>query len=356
MSRDSHPAPRRATLADIADRAGVATSTVSRILLDERTLNIRPETRQRVLDVARELAYRPNTRARSLQARRSFSVGLVVPEIDNPAFTGIIQGAQRVALERGYSLLIAYADKDFPDQDLYARLVEDNQVEGLLVTTLQSAPMFDPVRWTIPYVLVNRERGGDDPKVMVDYQAGTRDAVLYLAGLGHRRIAYISGPLAHYTGRTRLAGFKAGLAQAGLRFDSALVVECDYGRAQAESATAHLLHAAGAGAGGSKPTAICAANVAVAAGILAQLGRAGVLVPQQMSVLALLDTFVADMLTPPVTAVSYPFIDLGRAAASHLLDTIERGPQPPVARALPHNGITVRASCGPAPSPGTSIL
>ena len=348
MSRDQHPTPRRATLADIARRAGVATSTVSRILLDEKTLNIRPETRQRVLDLARELAYRPNTRARSLQARRSFSVGLVVPEIDNPAFTAIIQGAQRVALERGYSLLIAYADKDFPDQDLYARLVEDNQVEGLLVTTIQTAPVFDPVRWNIPYVLVNRERGADDPKVMVDYQAGTRDAVLYLAGLGHRRIAYVSGPLAHYTGRTRLAGFKAGLAQAGLEFDPALVVECDYGRTQAESAMTGLLQAAQAGR--PIPTAVCAANVAVSAGILATLGRAGIAVPRQMSVLALLDTFVADMLTPPVTAVSYPFIDLGRAAASHLLDMIEQRAQPPQLRPLPHNGITVRASCGPAPS------
>jgi len=347
MSRDQPPA-RRVTLADIARRAGIATSTVSRILLEEKTLNIRPETRQRVLDLARELAYRPNKRARSLQARRSFSVGLVVPEIDNPVFAAIIQGAQRVALGRGYSLLIAYADKDFPDQDLYARLVEDNQVEGLLVTTIQTTPVFDPVRWNIPYVLVNRERGGDDPKVMVDYQAGTRDAVLYLAGLGHRRIAYVSGPLAHYTGRTRLAGFQAGLAEAGLEFDPSLVVECDYGRAQAESAMTRLLQATDRGQ--PRPTAVCAANVAVSAGILATLARAGIAVPQQMSVLALLDTFVADMLTPPVTAVSYPFIDLGRAAASYLLDIIEQGGQPPHTQALPHNGITVRASCGPAPS------
>ncbi|WP_233236926.1 LacI family DNA-binding transcriptional regulator [Bordetella sp. LUAb4] len=338
---------RRATLADIAERAGVATSTVSRILVGEKTLSIRPETRERVLELARELSYRPNTRARSLQARKSFSVGLVVPEIDNPVFGAIIRGAQRVALERGYSLLIAYADKDFPDQDLYARLVEDNQVDGLLVTTLQTAPAFDPGRWNIPYVLVNRDRGADDPKVMVDYRHGTQDAVRYLAGLGHRGIAYVSGPLEHYTGRTRLQGYKAGLAEAGLEFDPSLVVECDYGRAQAESAMSQLLKSKSKDK--STPTAVCAANVSVAAGILSVLARAGIAVPGQMSVLALLDTFVADMLTPPVTAVSYPFIDLGRAAASYLLDMIEHGKQSAVVHALPQQDITVRGSCGPAP-------
>ncbi|OWT80202.1 MULTISPECIES: LacI family DNA-binding transcriptional regulator [unclassified Achromobacter] len=348
MKRNQDASQRRATLADIAARAGVATSTVSRILIGEKTLSIRPETRERVLELARELSYRPNTRARSLQARKSFSVGLVIPEIDNPVFGAIIRGAQRVALERGYSLLIAYADKDFPDQDLYARLVEDNQVDGLLVTTLQTAPAFDPGRWNIPYVLVNRDRGADDPKVMVDYQHGTQDAVRHLAGLGHRSIAYVSGPLEHYTGRTRLAGYKAGLAQAGLPFDPSLVVECDYGRAQAESAMAHLLNTRSPEQ--AIPTAVCAANVSVAAGILSVLARAGIAVPRQMSVLALLDTFVADMLTPPVTAVSYPFIDLGRAAAAYLLDMIEHGRQSAVVQALPRQAITLRGSCGPAPA------
>ncbi|WP_454690335.1 LacI family DNA-binding transcriptional regulator [Achromobacter aloeverae] len=345
MKRNQDASQRRARLADIAERAGVATSTVSRILIGEKTLSIRPETRERVLELARALSYRPNPRARSLQARKSFSIGLVIPEIDNPVFGAIIRGAQRVAIERGYSLLIAYADKDFPDQDLYARLVEDNQVDGLLVTTLQTAPPFDPGRWSIPYVLVNRDRGADDPKVMVDYRHGTRDAVRYLAGLGHRRIAYVSGPLEHYTGRTRLEGYRAGLAEAGLEFDRALVVECDYGRAEAESAMSQLLKSEG-----SAPTAVCAANVAVSAGILAVLARAGIAVPQQVSVLALLDTFVADMLTPPVTAVSYPFIDLGRASASYLLDMIELGKPSAAAPPLPRHGITVRGSCGPAPA------
>src|SRR5690606_24133145 len=107
MRSDGKDAPKPATLADVARQAGVAKSTVSRVLIGEKTLNVRDETRQRVLDAAQALDYQPNRSARSLRTKRSFSIGIVVPEIDNPAFTTIIQGAQRAALERNYSLLIA---------------------------------------------------------------------------------------------------------------------------------------------------------------------------------------------------------------------------------------------------------
>jgi DNA-binding LacI/PurR family transcriptional regulator len=339
MSENHDPIKPQARLEDVANLAGVAKSTVSRILIGEKTLSIRPETRQRVLDAVRELAYRPNQRARSLRTRQSFSLGLVVPEIDNPAFITIIQGAQRAALERDYSLLVSYVDKHYPDRELFRRLVNDNQVGGLLVTTVQNPALTEDLKALgVPYVLVNRDLYNGAHKVTVDYATGTRDAVLHLAGLGHRRIGYISGPLEHYTGRTRLAGFHAGLAAAGLAFDRELLVECDYERPGAEAAMRRLMALPG------PPTAVCTANVAIASGVLAVSALLGLNVPRQVSVIALLDAPASEMLTPSISAVRYPFFELGHAAAGDLIDILEKkaGRQP--SRVLPHTGIVQRQS------------
>lgn len=331
------PLPR---LEDVARRAGVAKSTVSRVLIGEKTLNIREETRQRILEAVRELDYRPNHSARSLRKQRSFSLGVVVPEIDNPVFTTIIQGAQRATLERNYSLLIAYVDRDYPDRELYQRMVHANQVDGLLVTTIQNPGLTAGLRRLgANYILVNRRSGDEDHTVIVDYEAGTRQVVEHLTGLGHRRLGYISGPLAHYTGRRRLAGYRAGLAAAGLPFDPSLIVECEYDRPGAEAAMRRLLdHPDG------PPTAVCAANVVVASGILAAAIGRGIAVPDDLSVAALLDAPAAEMVTPRITAMRYPFFELGRIAANDLIEIIENGPGARIERTLAPAGLVERNS------------
>lgn len=346
MSITHDTGSKRVTLQDVAARAGVAVSTVSRILIGEKTLSIRPETRQRVLEAARALAYRPNQQARTLRTRRSYSFGVVVPEIDNPAFTTIIQGAQRAALENRHSLLIGYVDKHYPDLELYRRLVHDNQVGGLLVTTIQNPDLTQGLHALgVPYVLVNRRLDDNTPRVLVDYEAGTRQAVAHLCALGHRRIGYVSGPLAHYTGRSRLAGYRAGLAEAGIVFEASLVQECEYDRAGAEAAALRLLQGTG-----ERPTALCAANVAVASGILVVARGLGIAVPEQLSVIALLDGPAANMLTPSITAVQYPFFELGHTAALDLMDLMAQRPLRDRLRVLPPGGIAARESTGPAPA------
>ena len=343
MTADSDFAKRAPRLADVAALANVAKSTVSRVLIGEKTLNIRPETRQRVLDAIEFLGYRPNARARGLRTQRSFSLGLVVPEIDNPAFTTIIKGAQRAALARGYSLLIVFADAHYPDRDLYGRLVHENQVDGLLVTTIQNLALTSDLRALgTPYVLVNRELGQGEHTVIVDYQAGTRQAVAALAALGHRDIAYVSGPLQYYTGRKRLAGFVDGHDASSLPFDISRVAECDYSRDAAKTAMLEqFVHRAG------RPTAVCAANVVIASGILAAAGRCSLRVPDDLSVIALLDAPAAQMLAPTISAVQYPFFELGYAAANDLMDRIEGGAPPRVGKILAPTGVLERQSTGP---------
>lgn len=331
---------RQAKLEDVAQLAGVAKSTVSRVLIGEKTLSIRAETRERVLEAVRTLGYRPDMRARSLRTKRSFMLGLVVPEIDNAAFVTTVQGAQRAALERNYSLLVAYVDSHYDDRELYLRLVNDNHVGGLLVTTLQHPRLPQDLKELgVHHVLVNRELGHGEHAVIVDYEGGTKSAVQHLTALGHRRLGYVSGPAAHDTGRKGLAGFQAGLGDAGLPFDPTRVAECDADRPRAEGAIFRLL----ADAKG-RPTALCTADVALAAAVLAVAARQGLAVPHDLSVIALRDGPFADWLTPSITAVRYPAFELGQLAANDLIDLIEGVGPTPHARVLPPSGIVQRQS------------
>lgn len=346
MNDSSEPAGagRAARLDDVAVVAGVAKSTVSRVMSGEATLSVRAETRQRILDVAAELGYQPDSRARALRLRRTHTLGIVVPEIDNPAFGTIIRSAQKAAVARGYSLFISLADKDQPDGELYRRLVAGNRVDGMLVTTTSDPALVAELRRrAIRYVLVNREIAGERASIIVDYVDGTMQAMAHLAALGHRRIALVSGPLHQYAGQKRLEGYRRGLAAAGLPFDPALIAETGYGWGEAGDALAAML----AGPA-SAPTAVCAANGVVASGAIARARSLGLVVPDALSVVALLDGPLAAMSAPAITAMQYPFEELGRLAVEALVDRLEDGPEI-AARTLAPLGLAERESTGAVP-------
>ena len=334
---------RSARLDDVALVAGVAKSTVSRVMSGEATLSVRAATRQRILEVAAELGYQPDSGARALRLRRTHTLGIVVPEIDNPAFGTIIRSAQKAAVARGYSLFISLADKDQPDGELYRRLVAGNRVDGVLVTTTSDPALVAELRRrSISYVLVNREIANEAASIIVDYVDGTMRAVAHLAGLGHRRLALISGPLQQYAGQKRLEGFRRGLAAAGLPFDPALVAETRYGWDEAGEALARMLAAPG-----EPPTAVCAANAVIASGAIARARRLGRAVPDDLSVAALMDAPLAAMNVPAITAVQYPFEELGRLAVDALIDRLEDGTEV-ASRTLAPVGLAERDSTAPA--------
>lgn len=348
--RARQPGARVPTLADVARHAGVAKSTISRVMSGDRTLSIRDDTRQRILDSVEALGYRPNPSARNLRTARSWSIAYVVPEIDNPIFIQTIHGAERAALERHYSILIAHADTAHPDRDLYHRMVLGNRVEGLLVNTVQDPDLLaDLHRLGAPYVLVNRETDRAEHGVILDNEGGVRLAVRHLVELGHRRIGYVSGPTAHYASARRLAGYRSALAEAGMAYDPALFAECQFDRAGAERAAGMILRG-GRTAETMPPTAVVAGNLVIASGITAAAASLGIAVPARLSVISLHDVPAAEMMTPRITAVRFPLFDLGWSAANALLDLIEGRIQERIRRVLPPDGITLRDSTGPVPA------
>lgn len=334
---------QKATLVDVAAMAEVDVSTVSRVLRGQSEQRIRAETRERILEAAEKLNYRPNFTARSLRMSRTFTLGIVVPQLDNPVFSAAIRGAENVAAQHGYSLLISHRDLGEAATTI-AKLSQMNRVDGLLVASLDADEVLhsDLAEANVPYVLLNRQLSGAPFSVVLDSREAARKATEYLVSLGHRRIGHLGGRLGGFNAAERLAGYRAALDAAGIPFDPALVTMGDYTFGAGRKAVRELVR--------TDATAIMAATLVSAAGAMAELRLAGWQLPEEMSVIALHDADFAEMLFPALSTVMMPTEEMGRVAADLLIRKLAGGNPEPV-RALPPGSLMIRDSTV-APRPG----
>lgn len=334
---------RRATISDVAKAVGVSIGAVSRILNRDPSLNVREETRDAVLKMIVELGYSPNPHARSLRTARTGSLAMILPEIDSPAFAAMIQGAQKAAHDRGYSMLLGGVGPDGDDPALPARLLERNRVDGFLVSAgLREVEALAALRELgAPSVLLNRYRDDDQPHVILDDTGGVMAVVNHLTDLGHRRIGFLGSP-ERFLGVRRLAGYKAALDAAGIVFDPALVVDTGYFREGGDAGLAKLLRSP------TPPTAVFATNHLVAAGAIAAAGRHGLSVPGDLSIASFYDGPVAELLQPQLTAVRYPLEQLGHRATDILIDLVEGRSVAETNVVIPHEAVVIRGSTAPA--------
>lgn len=331
----------RPRLSDVARMAGVDISTASRVLRGETNQRIRTETRERILESARSLDYSPNTLAQGLRTSRSLSLGLIVPQLDNPVFSSAIRGAERSAANRGYSLLIAHRESGSTDA-VYHRLSHGNRVDGLLVASLDDDSLLreelDSTR--VPFVLLNRQLPGSPYCVVLNSRAAAAIAVDHLAELGHTRIAHLAGRPGGFNAGERLAGYRDGLQRRGIAFDPELVAVAGYTAEGGANAMLSIL--------ALKPTAVLGATLVTAAGAMAVLHDAGLQIPRDVSVIGLHDAPVATMLYPQLTSVRMPTELMGEIASDLLIDLVNGTVPEPVAPLAP-DGLVRRASTGPAP-------
>jgi LacI family transcriptional regulator len=299
-----------ARLRDVADRAGVDPSLVSRVLSGSLPFSIREETRARIVAAAAELDYRPNAQARALRRRRSMLVAMIVPTLSNVVYERIHAGASERAAELGYSLVVATGPADdFPD-------LLHGQVDGLLlaVASKRHAPVVVPRGIRLPIVLINRaEEDGGLVSVTVDDAAGARLATQHLFDLGHRRVGHVAGPSELDTGRRRLEGFLAACREHGDEPDDDLIVEGGYSEQEGFAAMRLLLDRP------DRPTAVFVANLQAAIGALAAARQLSLRVPVDVSVVSLHDAPLAEYLDPPLTTVRMPLEEMGRRAIDLVL-------------------------------------
>ena len=310
--------PERATLRDVARIAGVHPGTVSRALNPATEALVRDETVRRVRQVAEELGYRPNPLARGLKTNRTYTIGVIVPDIQNPLFPPIIRGLDDRLGQAGYTPLIANTDNDPDRERVDFEAMRTRAVDGFVTATARlDHELLDEVASVgVPLVLVNRRvEDGSLPSATADDRAGVRLAVEHLIELGHTRIAHLGGPQDVSTGHQRSEGFREAMQAAGL--DASLVRA---GRAFTEPEGARLCE--DLLAGGASVTAIVAGNDLMALGCYDVFAARGTRCPVDISVVGFNDMPFVDRFAPPLTTVRIPHYRIGVAAAELLLELL----------------------------------
>jgi len=329
---------RSRTIADVAARAGVSLSTVSRVI--NGTARVDEALAAKVRAAAAELDYTASPLARSLVLGRTNTVAVVVPDLENPTFHGVLRGLSRAAARDRYHVLVADSAESVEEERILA--VETRRRCDGIVLCAPRMPEEDLRRLLgqlQPVVLVNREaRGTSTPAVTADYRSGLTDLLDLLRRDGHRSLLYLAGAPQSSSNLQRLAAlrdFAAEHPQVAVQ-----VVPCGVNFADG--------HAAADGVLGSGATAVLAFNDLVAMGLMSALGERGVRVPQDLSVTGFDDIPFARYLTPPLTTASVPVAELGEQAWHRMAELL--GSQPPGHSILFRPRLEDRGSTGPAPA------
>ncbi|HEY2789836.1 MAG TPA: LacI family DNA-binding transcriptional regulator [Gaiellales bacterium] len=312
---------RQVTMRDVARAAGVHPGTVSRVLNPRTRPLVNPATADRVEQVAREMGYSLNPIARGLKTRRSFSVGVLIPDLTNPLFPPIIRGIERVLDAAGYTALVASTDGEPARERLRLEALIARQVDGFVIATAERRHpvVADAIASELAVVLVNRTIEGEGVFAVVpDDRRGSAMAVDHLAALGHTRIAHIAGPQQTTTGLLRYRGFFEAIEDAGLAPDRGLIAQGEAFTIVAGAKAARELLATA-----DPPTGIVAANDLLALGAYTALAEAGLDCPGDVSVVGFNDMPFADRFAPPLTTVHIPHGHIGARAAELLLERIE---------------------------------
>ncbi|CAB3963877.1 MULTISPECIES: LacI family DNA-binding transcriptional regulator [Burkholderia] len=331
----------RVTIREVAAAASVNASTVSRVLNPATRHLIGDEVVRRVLAAAKSLGYRQNRLAAALRGGQSKVIGVCLPDISNPVFPPMVCGIEQELAAEGYGVLIANIVGKPKDQERMLEQMLERQVDGLVLAT---AARQDPlVRRCIldgvPVVLVNRgEEGGRVPEVVNDDFLSMRLAVEHLVGLGHTRIAHLSGPERLATGLSRLQGFQIATQQHSLSAN--VVVEAnEFTREAGRAACAQMLDAH------RDVTAIIAANDLIALGCYDVFAERRIDCPKDISVIGHNDMPLLDMLNPSLTTLRIQHHEMGRQAARLLLGMIATPGKAPLRITLAPE-LVVRGSTG----------
>lgn len=334
-----------ATIRDVANHAGVSVATASRAFSKPEA--VRDALRERVLDSARTLMYRPSRAARTLRAGTSQTVGVIIPDLQNPFFTAVVRGVERVMKEAGYSLLLGNSDEEpVREEELLATLRAEG-VAGIVIVPIDARKstyqdLIEPHR---PIVATDRLPARLQADcVTVDNAAGARLAVEHLLALGHRRIALLNGPSKHSTAVDREQGYLAALRDAGVRPEPELIYRGDFSDPAGYLGMQELLHVH------PPPTAVFVTNNLMTLGALRALHEMQVRIPGDLALVSFDDMPWATSLNPPLTAVAQPALEIGRSAAELLLARIA-DPHRPVRHMVLDSTLIVRASCGSPTSP-----
>ena len=306
------------TIKDVAQRAGVSTATVSRVLAGKTIVS--RELRERVLAAAEELEYQPSRVARSLRVQRSRIIGLIISDIQNPFFTSLVRAVEDIAYQNDYGVFLCNSDEDVQKERFYVELLHAEKVAGVVISATQEEenPSRMLVDAGIPVVAVDRRmRDLDVDTVVIDNVGAAREIVSHLIADGHRRIGAVVGPSVTTTGRERLEGYVRALKEHGLRVEPQLVrtglPKSEFGYRSAGELLALS----------EPPSAIFTGNNLLTSGALRAVRERGLRIPSDIGLAAFDELDWMSLVQPGLTVVAQPTYELGQTAAELLLGRIE---------------------------------
>jgi LacI family transcriptional regulator len=301
---------------DVARRAGVSISTVSRVM--NGTAVVAPETRRRVEAAIRELNYRPSAIARQLAMRSRTAIGLILPQLDNPVFTMIADGVENAARLQGLSVVLCNTDSTGAEEEVYLDLLTRMRVAGILVVSGEfgrgsgSEELYRPLAGRTPLVFIGPSAGElRVDTVSVDEEEAGYLAARHLVELGHRRIGFIGGGREYVVTRRKLAGLERALGEAGLEPDPGLYALRGFDYEDGRTAFGQL-------ARGTLPTGIVCGSDILAMAVVQDAGQMKLRVPQDISVVGFDDIPFASYISPPLTTVAQPLREIGTLAVEAL--------------------------------------
>ncbi len=332
---------KKPSLIDVARRAKVNISTVSRII--NKTGSFGSGTEARVRKIMKELGYKPNRVARRLRTQEGSShlMGLIIPNIQNPFFADLARGVEDVAYRNNFAVLLCNYDEDEKKERFYLDVLQSESVDGIILPPIHEndPAVLQVVRNGIPVVCVDRSlSSGALDKVEVDNHMGAFTAVEHIIAKGHRRIGVICGPADSSTGRERLRGYKDAHARAGLPVRSELVRFGDFKQLSGHALTHEILSLS------QPPTALFVCNGLMMIGALEAIAARGLKIPRQIALVGYDELSLSAVFNPPLTMVKQPAYEVGKCAAELLLKRIEDPKRPPTSlKLLPE--LIIRKSC-----------
>jgi LacI family transcriptional regulator len=306
------------TIIDVARLAGVSTTTVSHFINGTRYVS--DDLRDRVEKAIAELGYRPNSLARGLRKGESKTIGLIVPDNSNPFFAEILRSIENIGYSNGYSVILCNSDGDIAKEVAYTDLLFAKQVDGIVfITTNNSCEHLQQLSDNgIPIIVIDRDiplKGTD--VLLVDNFQGGYEATRYLIGLGHTRIACITGPSLLTPSAERVNGYKKALAQAGIAENPDWIVAGDFQFEGGENGIEKLMNLE------NRPTAVFACNDLMALGVLRGIRKARLSVPRDLSLIGFDDIPLASVVSPALTTISQPIQKISELAIELLINRLK---------------------------------
>ena len=327
---------KAATIHDVAKRAGVSLSTVSRVLNDYDSIN--PQTRERVEAAIKELNYEKSKTESAKSVKEKKTVGLILPDILNPFFPLLIKGIEQVSKIHGYHLILCDSENDVPLEQRHIDNLYDRGVDGvILIPSSETAHVENLIESGLPFVFLDRFIEMDDASYVIsDNEEGAYQAVKYLLKLGHHGIVNLTGPPDLSTERARIAGYKRALSESDIACQEDLFVCGNYSLEEAYHAIDDLLQ--------NKVTfsAIFATNDMMAFGARQALEDHNKHVPNDVSLVGYDDILFSSIIS--LTTVSQPAYEMGRNAMLLLLDLINERITTPQ-RVILRPSMVIRGSC-----------